>query len=120
MGQFIDQRQLWAACQQGIDIHFRQPDAAVFDLPSREEFQAGHQRLSFSAAMRLHIADHHINPRGLALMGRRQHGIGLAHASSIAQKNLQFAPRAGRFFRLNASQQLIGVRTTMVFGHKSV
>ena len=59
------------------------------------------------------IAGHHIGARLLGAAGGLQHGVGFAHAGSVAEEYFQLAGRL--FFLLpDAAQQLFRIRTRLL------
>jgi len=59
--------------------------------------------------MSLDIGHHQVDPLGQALVGSLQHGVGLAHASSIAEKDLESPARLLPLVCLDARQQLVWI-----------
>ncbi len=78
-----------------------------------DDFEAGKQRVGLGPAVRLDVADDHIHAFGPALMRGLEHGVGLADAGRVAQKNLQRAARLARLLRLDLRQEFIRVRADM-------
>ena len=91
--QFIDQRELRAAGQQCIEIHFRQRAPTVFDRTARDDLHAVEQRLGFASPVRLDHANDDIDAFLIARAGGGEHLEGLADARRGAEEDLQAATR---------------------------
>ena len=89
MSEFIDEHQLGAALEDGIEIHLLQIMAFIRDPPSRYDLQALEQCLGFLAPMGLDHADHDVDLFMLLGPGGLQHLIGLADPGCRAEKDLQ-------------------------------
>ncbi len=109
VGELVHQHQLRLAADDRVDVHLGQGDAVIFHLPARQDFQCFDQLLRLRPVVSFDVAHHHVHALLLALVGGFQHGIGLAHAGHIAQKDLE--PAALPFFGLDILQQLIGIGT---------
>ena len=72
------------------------------NLLARQNFEAGNQRFGLLAAVALDDADDDVLAGLLRLAGRRQHGVGLAHAGGGAEEDLQLATGGTRLFILEA------------------
>ena len=89
VGEFIHQRELRAACQQGVEVHFVERVAAVFDRAAWDGFQAVEQRLGFLAAVGFDNTDRDIGAFAKASLGSGQHFERLADAWRGAHEDLQ-------------------------------
>ena len=94
VGKLIDQHELGLARQHGIEIHLLKPRALVGDAAARDDLEPIEERLGFRSPVRLGHADHDVDavlPLGL---GGFQHRVGLAHAGSGPEEDLEPAPAA--------------------------
>ena len=94
MRELVDEDDLRPAGNDRIEIHFRQRSALVFDLTTRNDFEALHQRFGFLAAVGLDHADDDIVAVFLAGAGGLQHRVGLADAGGGADEDPQLADAA--------------------------
>ena len=92
----------------------------VGDFPARQHLQPLQQGIGLGAAMGFDIADHHVAAVLLALPGRLQHGIGLADAGGIAEKDLQLAQLGRDLFGLGQLEHRLrgGAYVVTVSGHQ--
>ena len=109
VGEFIDERQVRAARDQGVEIHLLERVILVTDGPARKDLKAVEQSVGLFAAMRLDHADDDVRPVLSPSPGLLQHLVGLAHARSGAEKDLQASGAA--CFLLGHSEQRIWRRT---------
>lgn len=84
VGQLVHYRQLRAAGQQAVEIHFVKGLATVGQGPARRYRQARQQLLGVLAAMGFHYPYHHIQPLGDKRRQSLEHGVGLTHARGRA------------------------------------
>ena len=89
MGEFIDEHQLGAPLEDGIEIHLLQIMALIRDPPSRYDLQALEQGLGLLAPMGLDHSDYDVDFLVLLGPGGLQHLIGLADPGCRAEKDLQ-------------------------------
>ena len=89
MGELIDERQVRAARDQGVEIHLLERVILVTDGAARNDLKAVEQSVGLFAAMRLDHADDDIRAVLRPGPGLLQHLVGLAHARSGAEKDLQ-------------------------------
>ena len=61
VGEFVDQRDLRAPRDQGVEIHLLERLALVFEPLAREDFEALEQRLGLRPPVGLDHADHDID-----------------------------------------------------------
>ena len=80
VSELIDQHDLRSAGDDGIEVHFLEPLALIFDAPARNDFEAFQQRFGIPAAVGLHDADDDIVAVFPAGTGLVQHLVGLADA----------------------------------------
>src|SRR3954468_7405769 len=94
MGQFIDQHDLRAARNVGVEVHFLERLALVVEPLAGNHLQSVEERLRLFAPMRLDDADHDVV--AVLFPGARllQHLVGLADAGSGADENLEPAGSA--------------------------
>jgi len=91
-GQFVDQRHLRLAGEDGVDVHLLDRDAVVLDAPAGHDVQTFQQLGRLGAAMGLDDAGDHVDAVGLEPVAFGQHLVGLADARAIAEVDLQPAP----------------------------
>src|SRR5271157_2946681 len=87
--QFVHQRDLWMARENGIHVHLFKQCALVVDLLARNRFQPRKKFLGRFAAVCFNDADHYVFAAALAADGLAQHGVSLADAGRISQKQLE-------------------------------
>ena len=91
MRQLVDQDELRPAPEGRVQVELPQCDALIGNHLGRELFQPIQQRHGLRAGVRLDIARHHVHARIPRLVRRFQHGVGLAHARGIAEKDFEFS-----------------------------
>ncbi len=106
------------AFERGIQIELAQLRIAVLHHTQRQDFQSFQQLLCLGALVRFHIARHHVQAFGTALVCRQQHAEGLADTGRGAEENLQAATATLGFGALHFFQQCVGVGT--LIGHDSL
>ena len=94
MGELVDQHDLRAARDDGVEVHLLEPLAFVFDPPAGNDLEPFEQSLRLFAAMGLDDADDDIVAVLLSGAGLLQHLVGLADAGRGADENLEPAGRA--------------------------
>ena len=94
VGELVDQDDLRPAGDDGVEVHFLEPLALVFEAPARNDFQAFEQRLGFPAAVGLDDADDDVVAVLLAGVGLLQHLVGLADAGRRADEDPELADAA--------------------------
>src|SRR5262245_28553314 len=109
--QFIDDDELRLGRQGTFKIEFQKLASAVVHRPLWKNVQTEYERLCLRSRVRLDVADDDIYTFLSNLASRLQHGVRLADAWGSTKEDFQFAAVAFGFFRLNAGQKLIGVRT---------
>ena len=114
VGQFIHQRQLRVAGQQGVQVHFLQHHAAILGLAPRDDGQPGDQGVGLLPSVRLDIADDDVAPLALGALGGAEHGVGLADTGGHAKEDLELAAFFRRLGFLDGGQQRIGIGTKIV------
>ena len=94
VGEFVDQRDLRAAGDDGVEVHLLERLALVFEAPAGNDLEAVEQGLRLLAPMRFDDADDDIV--AVLFPGARllQHLVGLADAGSGADENLEPAGSA--------------------------
>src|SRR5262249_22679644 len=106
MSELIDERQSWAALDQGIEVHLFETTALVTDGTQRNDLETIEQRIGLHAAMCL---DHARNDIDALLQTRArflQHFVGLANAWGSAEEDLQ--PPSRTLFPSCQGKQRIG------------
>ena len=106
MGELVDERQVRAARDQAVEIHLLERVILVRDGAARKDLKAVEQRLGLFAAMRLDHADDDVRAILHPGPGLLQHLVGLAHARSGAQEDLQ--PSSAALFLLCLGKQCLG------------
>ena len=114
--EFVHERELRAAREHRIEIHFSERDAAMVELLPRNLRQAGGKRVGFLAPMCLDVANDNIAPSLQFAMRGLQHGVGFADAGAHAEKNLQPSAFHSGFLALDRTQQRIRIGSGLV-GH---
>ena len=89
MGELIDERQVWAARDEGVEIHLLERVILVRDGAARNDLKAVEQGLGLFAAVRLDDADDHVGAVFRSGPGLLQHLVGLAYARSGTEEDLQ-------------------------------
>ena len=110
--EFVDQHDLRPAGDDGVEVHFVEPLALVFEPPARHDFQTFQQRFGFAAAVGLDDADDDVVAVLLAGMGLLQHLVGLADAGRRADEDAKLADAA--LFAARRFEQ--GFRRGPIFG----
>ena len=89
VGELVDDAHLWLACEDRVDIHLFEHDAAVLDLAFRNDLEVAYLRVGVGAPVGLDEPDDDVN--ALAAEGVRilEHRIGLADARRGADINAQ-------------------------------
>lgn len=93
MGQLVHQEKLGLPGQGRVQIEFFQLDPFIGDDLDRQLLQSLQKGHGLRPGVGLDITRHHVDACRLGPVGRLQHGIGLAHAGGIAEKDLQPASR---------------------------
>jgi hypothetical protein len=114
MGQLVHEGEGRVAGDHPVHIHFGEVHAVIFNGLGGEDLEPLHHCLRLGTFVRLDVADNDVHALVPSLACGLEHGIGLAHASSVAEEDPEFPPV--RFFRLDLLQQLIGIGT---LGHNS-
>ena len=89
MGELIDERQVWAARDERVEIHLLERVILVLDGAARNDLKAIEQGLGLFAAVRLDHADDHVGAIFRSGAGLLQHLVGLADARSGTEEDLQ-------------------------------
>ena len=97
MGQFVYQNELWFSLQRSVQVKLFQLDSVIVNTFAGQDLQPIQQRQCIWSGMRLYIAHYNIYAFFLRLMGRLQHGIGLAHTRRIAKKDFQLSGKEHTF-----------------------
>ena len=87
VGQFVYQNKLRFPLQRPVQVKLFQLDSAIRYLFAGQNLQPFQECQRIWPGVRLHIAYYNIYALFLRLMGRLQHGIGLAYARRIAKKD---------------------------------
>ena len=108
--ELVDQDDLGAAPQRGVEIELAAYRAAIPDRQHWKLLEPLHQALGLLPAVRLDVSDDDVAAGGALDACRLEHGVGLADACGRAEENTQPpAPRAG-LLGLHGCEQLVGVR----------
>ncbi len=91
--EFIDQRQLRTACQQGVEVHFLQGVTTIFDRTAGDDFEVFEEGLGFLAAVGFDDAHDHISALAAAGLCGGEHFEGLADAWGGTHEDLQTTTR---------------------------
>ena len=110
VGQLVDEDELRAPFERRVKVEFAQRDAAVGHFEHGQLFQTLQERQRFRPGVRLDIAGDNVDAGFKRLMCGFEHGVGLADACGIAEKDFE-TPLAAR---LDPPQQRLGIRTTVV------
>ena len=101
MGELVDQNDLRAAGDDGIEVHLLEPLATVFEAQAGNDLQALQQRFGLAAAVGLDHADDDIVAVFFPGAGLLQHLVGLADAGRGTHEDPELAGAAflppGRF-----------------------
>jgi hypothetical protein len=81
--------------QNRVRIHFLEGVAAIFDQPPWNDLQPVDERHRFFAPVWLEVADDHVKPAALQIMGLREHLKCLAHSRGVAEEDFQSTARGG-------------------------
>ncbi len=79
------------ARQDGVDVHFFEDRAFVFDFLPWNRLNLGEEFFDAFAAVSLHDSDHHILTTASAAERLTQHAKGLADTRGIAKEKLENA-----------------------------
>ena len=91
VSEFVDQHDLRAPRDDGVEVHLRKRLALIVDAPARNDFEAVQQRFGFAAAVGLDDADDDVVAVLLAGVRLLQHFVGLADAGRGADEDLKLA-----------------------------
>lgn len=97
VGQFVHQNELRLPLQRQVQIKLLQLDSAIRYLFAGQNLQPVQECQRIRPGMRLHIAHNNIDALFFRLMGRLQHGIGLAYARRVAKKDFQLSGKEHTF-----------------------
>src|SRR5439155_8257829 len=93
--KFIDHANLRRPPEDGFGIHFLELDAAIFDLPARNDFQAFDLLNGVFSPMRLEIPNDDIGPLLFQFLRFLEHPVRFAGSSRVTEKYLQTAAPRG-------------------------
>jgi hypothetical protein len=88
-GELVDDDDLRAAGEDGLDVELGAGDAAVGDLGPGQDLQPFQLLGGVGAAVGLHQPDHDIRSPGAPAVGLAEHGVGLPDAGCGAQVDAQ-------------------------------
>ena len=91
VGQLVDEHDLRAALEDGVDVEFGEPGAAVVDVARRDDFDAVEQLCGLLAAVRF---DHRCDDVGAAFqptVSLAEHRVRLPDAGSCAEVDAQLS-----------------------------
>src|SRR5262245_52788881 len=103
MRELVDDAHLRLSREDGVDVHFLQHDAAVFDLALGNDLEIADLRVGLRASVGFDEADDNVDALAPEGMGILEHRVGLANARGSA--NIDTQPRA--LGSLNPRQHLI-------------
>jgi hypothetical protein len=89
--QLVDDGDLGAAGEDGVEVHLGELVPAVGRLPARHDLQAVEQLRGPLAAVGLDQADDHVGAAFGAAVGLAEHGVGLADAGGGAEVDPQLS-----------------------------
>lgn len=95
VGKLVDDADLGAATQDGLDVRLPEHRSSVLDLAPRNDLQALGLDDGVLAPVRLEITHNDVHTLVLQLMGFVQHLISLADARSVTQEDLKCASTGG-------------------------
>ena len=116
--KFIDHANLRRPPEDGFGIHFLELDAAIFDLPARNDFQAFDLLNGVFSPMRLEIPNDDIGPLLFQFLRFLEHSVRFAGSSRVTEKYLQTA--APRGIRLRHAVVLCGKTRTSIPSARSI
>ena len=114
VGQFVHQNEPGLSLQRPVQIKFPKENIPVGYIFHRNLLQIVYQLHRLRAGVRLDIAHHHINALTLCGMGGFQHGIGLADAGGVAEKDFELSFFG--IFRLDLPEKLLGILSSCFHG----
>jgi hypothetical protein len=88
----------------------------MLDFLARKHFQVTQKGGGLAAPVRLDDSAHDIDAFGAQLLRGDQHGVGLADAGGITEKNLQLALLRLLVLLGNAREQLVGIGAGVLAG----
>ena len=117
VGELIDEDDFGTARQDRFEIHLLEHLAAIVHGFAGYDVETLDQTLGLAPSMGFDDADDDIHTFALALLGRLQHGVGLADAGSGPEKDFQ--PAAILFLRSREKRIGIGAIGSINIGHNS-
>ena len=109
VGELVDQDQPRLAREGAVEIELFDGNAAVLDLPAREELETDHERARVVATVRLDDADDDVTfeialaPRGL------EHRVRLADSGGGAEEDDELAAEGAAVRGLDLAEELVGI-----------
>ena len=91
--QLVDEHDIRASSQHGIDVHLLELRVAVLDLAPRDDLEVAELLSRASPPVGLDDADHHVGAAVVTPATLVEHRKGLAHARGRAQIQTKLAPR---------------------------
>jgi hypothetical protein len=91
VGQLVDEDQLGVASQCRFEVEFPQADAAIWNRPSRKDFQPFQEHFGLRPTVRFDVPHDDIHAIGALAPCGFQHGIGLSNTRCVAEKDFQLA-----------------------------
>jgi hypothetical protein len=91
--QFVDQRETWSTCQQGVEIHLLQHTSLVLDTLSRNHLEAGEQCFGFLSPVGFDDPNDHVGAFLKARSRSGEHFVRFAHARGGTDEDLQSPAR---------------------------
>ncbi len=106
MGQLVDDGDLGIARDDGVEVHLLQDDAAIFNLPLRDDLEVRQLRLGVLPPVGLDQRDNDVETLRAQLVGVANHAVRLADTGCGADVHAK--PRAAFF--LDLGEQIVGRR----------
>ena len=103
--QFVDQQDLGAPLQRGVEVELLAHHAAIADRLQRQAFQRLEHALGLATAVRLDVTDHDVGPRRLGRERRLEHRVGLADPRRSPEEDSQPPATRPRFLGLHLCEQ---------------
>src|ERR1019366_9986202 len=94
--QLVDERDSGISRQDGVNIHFSEHRALIFELFARNDFQPIRELRGGGSPVRLHDADYDILASAVSPNTLTEHAVSLANPGSIAQEHFEQTAFLGR------------------------
>ena len=120
VGQFIHQHDVRLAGQNRVHIHLFEDGRLVFQFLARNRLQSRRKFHDRFAPVSFHHADHNFFAAAGPPHALTQHGVGLSHAGSVAQKQLEHRRPLGRVHSFSHSSGVLGIAAILHAGAEIV